>query len=250
MEEENKISVDDIILKEIKADRMEVYHVYLNSEQVGYIQLKYGILRVEYPEAGGELLLRKFPKGDNVFELDERNYYLEEAKKAIVIRAINSLAPIKESSSQEDIPDENKPVINDYRIGNYILDEYGEVGQIVAINSEKVFNYETQKKIYIGTVSLKSLKSFDWHGSQGRWLEKCNPIVISDEWLLRLGFSIEDNIATYSGRQHEFSIYTDSNKTWKPLDYKGGFKHLYFVHEIQNLIHALTGEEIILKYNP
>lgn len=56
---------------------------------VGYFRLRHGTFTVEYPCAGGKLLLRENPKGDGVFEYDERECYLTKAYLE-VIKEINN----------------------------------------------------------------------------------------------------------------------------------------------------------------
>ena len=62
----------------------EQYNAFIGDEQVGYLRLRHGYFRVDYPDCGGETIYSAEPKGDGCFECDERKYYLEEAKKAIL----------------------------------------------------------------------------------------------------------------------------------------------------------------------
>jgi hypothetical protein len=51
---------------------------------VGYLRLRHGMFRVDYPNCGGETIYTAFPKGDGAFyDSKERNYYLGMAVKAI-----------------------------------------------------------------------------------------------------------------------------------------------------------------------
>jgi hypothetical protein len=78
--------------------------------------------------------------------------------------------------------------------------------------------------------------------------QEINPIELTEEWLLKFGFDVEDNgLATYYGSEHDFTIDTDNNKTWKIFGYKGGFVHIYHVHQLQNLYFALAGSELTIK---
>ena len=50
---------------------------------VGYLRLRHGFFRVDYPRCGDETIYEAYPKGDGSFEYDERKFYLTEAIKAI-----------------------------------------------------------------------------------------------------------------------------------------------------------------------
>jgi hypothetical protein len=50
---------------------------------VGYLRLRHGIFRVHYPHYSGEVIYTAYPKGDGIFESDEREFFLTEAVKAI-----------------------------------------------------------------------------------------------------------------------------------------------------------------------
>lgn len=53
------------------------------GKQVGYLRLRHGCFTVEYPSCGGETVYIAEPIGDGIFELEERDFYLKQAKKAI-----------------------------------------------------------------------------------------------------------------------------------------------------------------------
>lgn len=64
----------------------EQYDVYKDNKQVGYLRLRHGWFRADYPQichSGGETIYQAWPKGDGAFENDEREYYLTEAINAI-----------------------------------------------------------------------------------------------------------------------------------------------------------------------
>jgi hypothetical protein len=50
---------------------------------VGYLRLRHGIFRVDFPHCGGETIYRAVPKGDGIFESDERDFFLGKAIEAI-----------------------------------------------------------------------------------------------------------------------------------------------------------------------
>ncbi len=61
----------------------EQYDVFVNGNIVAYLRLRHGYFRADYPDCGGETIYEACPKGDGIFEPDERDFYLYEAVKAI-----------------------------------------------------------------------------------------------------------------------------------------------------------------------
>jgi hypothetical protein len=62
----------------------EQYDAFIGEEQVGYLRLRHGGFRVDAPDCGGETIYYAEPKGDGIFESNERQFYLNEAKEAII----------------------------------------------------------------------------------------------------------------------------------------------------------------------
>lgn len=62
----------------------EQYDVYdAEDNYVGYLRLRHGHFRADYPCCGGEIVYESHPKGDGVFNVDERMGELEKAVSAI-----------------------------------------------------------------------------------------------------------------------------------------------------------------------
>lgn len=61
----------------------EQYDVYKGDEQVGYLRLRHGGFRAEYPNCMGETVYLAEPKGDGLFEPEERRRFLTEAVEAL-----------------------------------------------------------------------------------------------------------------------------------------------------------------------
>lgn len=55
-----------------------------DGNQVGYLRLRHGSFRVDCPDAGGETVYTASPRGDGIFDSDERLMYLTEAIEAII----------------------------------------------------------------------------------------------------------------------------------------------------------------------
>ena len=119
------------------------------------------------------------------------------------------------------------------RIGNYIhpLLDKKEVAEICYIG-ENDFGYERlSDKEYFQGNSIK-------------------PIPLTEEWLVKFGFELEDEKIYYHLDSYEdiyitktsysFSIYNATHFT----NIKQGIKH---VHQLQNLYFALTNEELTIK---
>ncbi len=82
------------------------------------------------------------------------------------------------------------------------------------------------------------------------------PIPLTEEWLVKLGFDkLENDIPTYfkcfgnlieDDYEYSFNIYVDSEQSYFITIFgrKIIIKH---VHQLQNLHHALTGEELTIK---
>ena len=82
------------------------------------------------------------------------------------------------------------------------------------------------------------------------------PIPLTVDWLLKLGFDkLENDIPTYfkcfgnlieDDYEYSFNIYVDSEQNYFITIFgrKIIIKH---VHQLQNLYHALTGEELTIK---
>lgn len=62
----------------------EQYDAFLNDKRVGYLRLRHGHFTVSYPDVGGELLFDANPKGDGIFDEEEREFYLIMAMISIL----------------------------------------------------------------------------------------------------------------------------------------------------------------------
>ncbi len=78
------IQLVDIRLDQTCGACPEQYHAYIGEKQVGYLRLRWGHFRVDFPDCGGKTIYSAYPKGDGIFEPEERNYFLKKAKQAII----------------------------------------------------------------------------------------------------------------------------------------------------------------------
>jgi hypothetical protein len=100
-----------------------------------------------------------------------------------------------------------------------------------------------------------SIKEIHHETIDGQWLgitniEIVSPIPLTAEWLERFGFEIDENGYTKEEvhvkcRDDKSVIYWDSEINRFPLCHTG---HKYeYVHQLQNLYFAMTGEELELE---
>jgi hypothetical protein len=78
------INIKGITLVLTGAGCPEQYDAFLGSEKVGYLRLRHGHFRVDYPSYGGETIYEASTIGDGVFDAKERNHYLTKAVAAIL----------------------------------------------------------------------------------------------------------------------------------------------------------------------
>lgn len=61
----------------------EVYEVYKKDKLIGYMRLRHGRFSVNVPYTGGEEIMSGYPKGDGIFEFNERMTWLHKGVAAI-----------------------------------------------------------------------------------------------------------------------------------------------------------------------
>jgi hypothetical protein len=72
-----------------------------SGEQVGYLRLRHGRFRVDVPTNGGRTIFEASPRGDGIFDDDERDFYLQQACDAIA----SKLSPERSAESSWFIVD-------------------------------------------------------------------------------------------------------------------------------------------------
>ena len=78
--------ISELVFVETSGACPEQYDVFdSNGNQVGYVRLRFGYLRVDYPDSGGEVIYdHEFSDGwKGIFTEDEREHYLKEIAEAI-----------------------------------------------------------------------------------------------------------------------------------------------------------------------
>jgi hypothetical protein len=60
------------------------------GNQVGYLRLRHGWFRVDFPQHNGETTYEAHPRGDGVFYDDEKEFYLQQAHDTIIHKLVRT----------------------------------------------------------------------------------------------------------------------------------------------------------------
>jgi hypothetical protein len=99
-------------------------------------------------------------------------------------------------------------------------------------------------------VTIDARSIFDIWDDKG--LKEYKPIPLTEEWLLKFGFSKRAVLSSvlYDMKNPRFSIYLnppiDKSNKWNILGIEKNI-NIQYVHQLQNLYFALTGEELTIK---
>lgn len=117
------------------------------------------------------------------------------------------------------------------RIGNYVWNEV--IDKAIPLN-------------YTGIIDVNDKPS------------KYSPIQLTEEWLIKMGFERDLQLEKYNNDLKEYKLGCINSSSFYRICYhnKGGYtfryrgaplNKIYHVHNLQNIIHALTGEELTIK---
>lgn len=115
---------------------------------------------------------------------------------------------------------------NELRIGN-IVTYHGETDMDCVLDAIDIFN-----------IATKYMHNDEIH----------SPIVITEEWLLKFGFKKPAH--SWNGDKFHLSEWDAYPLNWCVAMNKNGavlVEKLKYVHQLQNLYFALTGEELTIK---
>jgi hypothetical protein len=121
---------------------------------------------------------------------------------------------------------------NELRIGNLIFNDFGEVEPIYGVDEKGI---------------LTKVEENGWS-----MCFKPKPIPLTEEWLLKFGFEhIKNNWYNIFAVNNTFNVYLFSdNEGFRVEIVSQSITVLKYVHQLQNLYFALTGEELIIKQKP
>jgi hypothetical protein len=135
---------------------------------------------------------------------------------------------------------------SDLRIGNLIM-EAGEQSNVYAIDRGGISFYR------INDIPVNKETGCTLNGGEDRF----TPIPLTPEWLERCGFMRKENTMQVDGLEMTFQI-NESTYFSSCGGINGGLyvlclcrgnyfaNNLQYLHQLQNLYHALTGEELII----
>ena len=132
----------------------------------------------------------------------------------------------------------------DLRTGNLV--EYnGMYLPISSIKSPKPLNDE----IYADKWLVELFDGASWIDCT---IEEIKPIELTEDWLLKIGFEIEEIHAGLSEADFGHNPITQDfiltiKNTGSGWFYRNGYFKIEFVHQLQNIYHALAGEELTIK---
>lgn len=109
------------------------------------------------------------------------------------------------------------------------------IGNFVMCRNFPVFGHDIAVDWSVAQVSAEGIAIAD----------KFEPIPITDEWLIKLGFEKSDSSSNCmkktNGYKFDFAggevLYLDSVR----------LKHIKYIHQLQNLYFALGGDELLLQ---
>jgi hypothetical protein len=102
-------------------------------------------------------------------------------------------------------------------------------------------------KVYNFTHTLVTLEPFLTKEHHVRELTEIDFIPLTEEWLLRFGFEMEQTMAPSIELMEYYSLdgfrfMKDIDNKWFLMGYNWNAFHFKYVHQLQNLYFALTGE--------
>lgn len=75
----NRLIISGCVLKRTCYACPEQYDVYFGDFQLGYLRLRHGTFTASLYNYDGPTVYHGYPKGDGIFETDERIFFLTEA---------------------------------------------------------------------------------------------------------------------------------------------------------------------------
>lgn len=116
--------------------------------------------------------------------------------------------------------------IQDLRIGNYFKEK----------NEEEIYKCQ-------GIYTDNCDETIVYYSQFYMDIETCKPIPLTEEWLLKFGFEeYMDGL-----RLNSIVIRLEKSELWYVSKHNIVLNKIRYVHQLQNLYFALTGEELTVK---
>ena len=132
-------------------------------------------------------------------------------------------------------------IAHELRLGNYInaLDDYDQAiaSQVIALSDGAAYIDEYGNRVLFYTLNGEYAP------------EQCSieGIKITEEWIKRLGFE-EDSIIEKRFNKDDYQVYFFKDDDYIYLRQVGStIAKIKYIHQLQNLYFALTGEELTLN---
>lgn len=139
---------------------------------------------------------------------------------------------------------------SELRIGNHVRWYYGDNQEVIG----KVYAIEEDK------IAISNWEQTD-EGGRGRgymMLTGINPIPLTEEWMLKFGFKLKSALVyeiNMGTSMYRLKCILPKESACTPVvinDYPDGknesvVRPIKYVHQLQNLYFAITGEELTIK---
>ena len=143
----------------------------------------------------------------------------------------------------------------DLRIGNYVI--FKSIQMVTLNQNGKYENYEEPHQLHQIQISSNDFEYIEKGQSEYR------PIPLTEEWLLKFGFVQSSNNLgnTFHILKKDGVIVMLTIEHWTNTDINSKYHNhwhceyllnghkLQYLHQLQNLYFALTGEELTIKEN-
>lgn len=141
--------------------------------------------------------------------------------------------------------------VQELRIGNLfnIIDRSREVhlpsnliGKVGGIGRFDVFLYRHDQPFYV--------QDKNWYIP----IADLSPIPLTEEWLVKFGFEIETKYSHSMGYKKNYKVYRKDLFTYNGIQAAWWFDNKVlriqpeYAHQLQNLFHTLTGEELTINH--
>ena len=111
-------------------------------------------------------------------------------------------------------------------------------------NELRIGNYVMGNSPY--RIGISQMVTMDWYDKTHKD-SYCEPIPLTEEWLVK--FRFESNGSQFWYKSYDYTVDTRGNKFVVHSDYSTPSygTEVKYVHQLQNLYYALTGEELVAE---